>query len=88
MCFCLSKGKLCVSVSTHIHVYNHLQCGLKRFDLKGKIRQFFFFFFNGYKCGGENEMQGTCIEARLSIACFINSALEACKYYAKSIKEN
>lgn len=33
-------------------------------------------------------MQGTCIEARLSIACFINSALEACKYYAKSIKEN
>ena len=43
---------------------------------------------NGYKCGGENEMQGTCIEARLSIACFINSALAACKYYAKSIKEN
>lgn len=33
-------------------------------------------------------MQGTCIEARLSIACFINSALEAYKYYAKSIKEN
>lgn len=45
MCFCLSKGRLCVSVSTHIHVYNHLQCGLKRFDLKGKIRQFFVFFF-------------------------------------------
>ena len=24
MCFCLSKGRLCVCVSTHIHVYNHL----------------------------------------------------------------
>lgn len=53
VCFCLSKKEGCVYVSMRMCVYNHLQCGLKRLDLKGKIRQnlFYIITYAGEKIG-------------------------------------